>query len=361
MNKLLVAVAFVGLTAATGLADNPKAAQATKAPSKPASLKIGDRAPALKASKWLQGEEVKAFQPGKVYVVEFWATSCSPCIAGMPHMAELQAQYKHKGVTFIGYSAGDPDNTEEKVAAFVARRGPKLKYTFAWADDHATYDAWITAAGKEGIPYAFVVDKAGRIAYIGHPIYLGVVLPKVVTGVATPQAIRDEVAKIQEESLAISRTLDREPKAGLKALADFEAKYPPMAGIFPWVRAKLSYLPKFGNVGEAKEFAEAVVAKAIARGDPSALAMVSGILRSGDGKESMELMAVAVKAAEARVRMEGDKDAGALIDLASTYFVAGDKLRAKKYARKAVEAAAGESAARRQYIQQEARKLVDQK
>jgi thiol-disulfide isomerase/thioredoxin len=364
MNKLLIALAFMGLIAFTGRADNPKPAQANKAPSEKepaASLKVGDRAPALKASKWLQGEPVKEFEPGKVYVVEFWATWCSPCIAGMPHMAELQAQYKDKGVTFIGYSARDPDNTEEKVAAFVARRGPRLRYTFAWADDHATYDAWITAAGKEGIPYAFVVDKAGRIAYIGHPIYLGVVLPKVVTGVAKPQAISDEVGKIAEESLAVSRALDRDPKAGLKALADFEAKYPPMAGIFPWVRAKLSYLPKFGKVDEAKEFAEAVVAKAIAHDDPAALGMVSSILRLGDGKESKELMAVAVKAAEARVRMEGDKDAGGLINLASTYFVAGDKLKAKEHAQKAVEAAAGESAARRQYIEQEARKLGDEK
>jgi hypothetical protein len=70
---------------------------------------------------------------------------------------------------------------------------------------------------------------------------------------------------------------------------------------------------------------------------------------------------VAVKAAEARVRMEGDKDAGALIDLASTYFVAADKLKAKEYAQKAVEAAVGESAARRQYIEQEAKRLNDGK
>jgi thiol-disulfide isomerase/thioredoxin len=365
MRKLLVAAAVVGLIAATDRADIANADQDNKEPSKKekpaASLKVGDRAPTLKASKWLQGEEVKEFEPGKLYVVEFWATWCGPCIACMPHMAELQAQYKDRGVTFIGYSARDPDNTEEKVSAFVTRRGPKLKYTFAYGDDHATYDAWITAAGKEGIPWAFVVDKAGRIAFIGNPIYLGMVLPKVVAGGAEPQAVSDEVAKIQEEALALSRALDRDPKAGLKALADFEAKYPPMANIFPWVRARLGYLPKFGKVGEAKAFAEAVVAKAIAQHDPSALGMVSGILRSGDGKDSRELMAVAVKAAEARVRMEGDKDAGALINLASTYFVAADKVKAKEYARKAVEAAASESAERRQYIEQEARKLGDDK
>ena len=87
---------------------------------KPApSLKGGDPAPPLKVSKWLQGEPVKAFEPGKVYVVEFWATWCGPCIAFMPHLAELQAEYKDKSVTVIGFTArdvlGKPDHTEELV------------------------------------------------------------------------------------------------------------------------------------------------------------------------------------------------------------------------------------------------------
>src|SRR5262249_23769534 len=154
---------------ATGAASNPKPPQDPKEPSmkeKPApSLKLGDPAPALKASKWLQGEEVRQFELGRVYLVEFWATWCGPCVMIMPQTAELQATYKDKGVTVIGYSARDEKNTEEQVAAFVKKRGPKLAYTFAYADDRATYDAWMTAAGQNGIPCAFVVDQAGRIAY----------------------------------------------------------------------------------------------------------------------------------------------------------------------------------------------------
>src|SRR3954447_25972964 len=148
MRMLLAAAALAGL-AAPAAADDPKK-------DKPApTLKVGDPAPPLAASKWLQGPEVKEFAPGKVYVVEFWATWCGPCIVMMPHMAELQEQYKDKGVTFIGFSAGDPNNTEEKVSAFVKKRGPKLKYTFAYGDDRETYNAWMKAAGQGGIPCSF--------------------------------------------------------------------------------------------------------------------------------------------------------------------------------------------------------------
>jgi thiol-disulfide isomerase/thioredoxin len=81
------------------------------------TLKLGDPAPALRATKWLQGEEIRELERGKIYVVEFWATWCGWCIVYMSHSAELQAQYKNHGVTFIYYSARDPNNTEEKVSA----------------------------------------------------------------------------------------------------------------------------------------------------------------------------------------------------------------------------------------------------
>ena len=162
MRSLLALVAFIGLTA-IAVADDKKADKADppKKPEKPEpTLKVGDTAPSLKADAWLQGEPIKAFAPGNVYVVEFWATWCGPCIVMMPHMSEMQAAYKSKNVTFIGFTAKDPGNTRDKVEAFVTKRGPKLGYTFAYADDAETKDAWMKAAGQNGIPCSFVV--AGR-------------------------------------------------------------------------------------------------------------------------------------------------------------------------------------------------------
>ncbi|HEV3235363.1 MAG TPA: redoxin family protein, partial [Gemmataceae bacterium] len=75
---------------------------------KPAvSLKVGDPAPPLKVTKWLQGDAVTKFEPGKVYVVEFWATWCAACVGNMPHLAELQARYKDQGVTIIAFTSRD--------------------------------------------------------------------------------------------------------------------------------------------------------------------------------------------------------------------------------------------------------------
>jgi thiol-disulfide isomerase/thioredoxin len=329
------------------------------------SLKVGDLAPPLKVTKWLQGPEVKKFEPGKVYVVEFWAVWCGPCIGAMPHLAELQAEYKEKNVTVIGFTSrdilGKPEHSEKEVAEFMERRGKKFGYTFAYADDGTTAESWLTAAGREGIPCTFVVDKAGRIAYIGHPMFLSAVLPKVVEGVATAKQVGDEMAKIEAEFHDLSALLSRDPKTGLQAIKQFEAKYPQLIDFSPWVRVRLSYLPKYGESGEATKYAEALVAKAIKQKDVQVLRTASAILRLGDGKESQELLAIAVKAAEAEVLIDGGKDARSLINLADAHLASGDKAKAKEFAYKANDAASGESAAFREYIAKETVRLSAEK
>lgn len=324
MRSLLVLVALAGFVA-------PAAAQD--------KLKVGDKAPPVKATKWLQGTEVKEFAEGKVYVMEFWATWCGPCIVMMPHMGELQTQYK-KEVVFIGYSAKDPNNSQEKVTAFVEKRGPKLGYTFAYADDRDTYDAWMKAAGRNGIPCCFVVDKVGKIAYIGHPMYLDVVLPKVVAGKWT-EADVEAVNGIEKEVNAVfMATRDMDPEVFLKTLGAFEKAHPELASIPYFQGPKLSSLIKAKKTDEAKKMAEALIAKGIKTDDSGVLRTVAGAL--GTAKDNKEFLALAVKAAEAGVKVAGEKDAVALYFLAEAYFASGDKAKAKETGAKAVAAADNE-------------------
>ena len=63
------------------------------------TLDVGSPAPELDVEYWLSRgtgnrfPKVTKFEPGKVYVVEFWATWCPPCIASMPHLSQLQNKY----------------------------------------------------------------------------------------------------------------------------------------------------------------------------------------------------------------------------------------------------------------------------
>src|SRR2546425_1106795 len=72
-------------------------------------LGLGDPAPKLEVKSFVKGEPVKGFEPGKNYVVEFWATWCPPCRTSIPHLTELQK--KHPDVIFIGVSVFERDSS----------------------------------------------------------------------------------------------------------------------------------------------------------------------------------------------------------------------------------------------------------
>jgi thiol-disulfide isomerase/thioredoxin len=349
MRRLLAVIVLAGFVVVAN-AEDPKKDEPKKEDGP--KLKVGDPAPPLKADKWLQGPEVKEFASGKIYVVEFWATWCGPCIVMMPHMSEMQIEYRDKGVTFIGFSAKDPGNTAEKVTEFVSKRGPKLGYTFCYGDNRETYDAWMTAAKQNGIPCSYVVDQNGKIAYIGHPMYLDVVLPKVVAGtwseadVKNLKAVETDVNSVftalnKPEVEGRRNKLDEaETKAlveeALKALADFDAKYPKLASIPYFISPRISLLVKIKKFDEAKKMASEVMAKAVSKDDPTALRSVSAAMRSAPDQK--ELVAISLKAALAGLKMAGEKDLGSLLNVADAYFVSGDKAKAREYGAKAVEA-----------------------
>jgi len=177
-------------------------------------LTIGDPAPPIKVSKFVKGEKVEKFEPGQIYVVEYWATWCGPCIVSIPHLSELQKKYKD--VTFIGVSVFE--NDQAKVEPFVKEMGDKMAYRVAMDEvpdggnrgDGKMAVSWMKAAEEGGIPTAFIVNKEGKIAWIGHPMQMDQPLDKIVSGDYDLQAAaskRMEEKAAQRKMTELSREL----------------------------------------------------------------------------------------------------------------------------------------------------------
>src|SRR6185369_3029052 len=145
-------------------------------------LSIGDAAPALSVEKWVKGDAITGFEKGKVYIVEFWATWCGPCKASMPHLSELQKEYKSKGLTIIGMASTGWEKELSKVEEMVKDKGDTMGYTVAWDKDGATNNAYMKASKQRGIPTSFVVDQKGNLAWLGHPMQLDFVIDDVLAG-----------------------------------------------------------------------------------------------------------------------------------------------------------------------------------
>jgi thiol-disulfide isomerase/thioredoxin len=176
--KLMMAVSAlaVGVTLAAREAQEP-------------TVKVGGPAPALQVSKWVQGEPVQAFERNKAYIVEFWATWCGPCKTSIPHVNEIYTKFKDKRLVIIGQNVWESNVPD--VERFVLQMGEKMTYRVALDQVPEGKDSregkmaqtWMTAADLHGIPAAFLVDKQGRIAWIGQPMELKeTVIEQVLAG-----------------------------------------------------------------------------------------------------------------------------------------------------------------------------------
>ncbi len=312
----------------------------TLATAQEGKLKCGDSAPPLAVSNWLHGSEIKGFEPGHVYVVEFWATWCGPCIQIMPHMGDLQDEYQDKGVTFIGF-ASEANDKEPKVREFVEKHGAKLGYAFAFDSGSETHTAYMKASGQNGIPCSFVVDKHGKIAYIGHPFFLDFVLPKVLGGTWDPKADAQTIATADKEfdaAYAKMMTSTKSAQAGLDAMTKYAAKWPLFANNAYMMPAKLGLLVRAKQFPEAKELAEKLIAKAIRRADTSGLRGVSTALRDDAAKGHADLTALAIDALEASNEIDRD-NLDTLLNLLEAYAFADDQTKVKELGPKVVAAA----------------------
>ena len=165
MRKLLAATLLFGLTACSS-ADDKKDKDKER---EPKTLKVGDPAPPLKVAAWLNGEEIKSFAPGKVYVLDFWATWCGPCIMMMPHLAELGREYKDKGLVVVGLYHHKSDAPLDPAA--VKRSAEELGFRFPVAIDPGwkTLRRWWLATGdRRWTSVSFLLDRRGVVRFV-HP------------------------------------------------------------------------------------------------------------------------------------------------------------------------------------------------
>ncbi len=199
--RQLLAVVPVVLVGSVGLAQPvpapaPAVAPVTQA-AVPKPLNIGDAAPVPDIASWVKGSPVK-FETGKVYVVEFWATWCGPCRVNIPKLTALQQKYPDKKLTVIGVSVDQGADNLEKVRAFVEKQGQKMEYTVA-LDAGGTMRDYMMAVNRGGIPYAFVVDGAGKLAWHGHPDDgLKLVAAEVVAGTFDAKKHAERAQKFME-------------------------------------------------------------------------------------------------------------------------------------------------------------------
>ena len=90
---------------------------------------------------------------GKVVVLNFWATWCTPCIAEMPSLQGLRDRTADLGVRFACISSEEPD----AVRKFIDKRAIELPMYFLVGEPPECFTS-------RAIPATYVLDRTGMIA-----------------------------------------------------------------------------------------------------------------------------------------------------------------------------------------------------
>jgi len=94
---------------------------------------------------------------GKVVLVDFWATWCTPCKASFPVMDELQKQYGTNGLVIVAVSVDEKKSEMEKYL----KKNPVSFVTL-----HDSSQKLVAAADVATMPTSFLIDRTGKIRFV---------------------------------------------------------------------------------------------------------------------------------------------------------------------------------------------------
>lgn len=84
---------------------------------------------------------LKNLSEDTIYVVNFWATWCAPCVAELPFFEKLNTKYIDKNIKTVLVSIDSPKNLESKVKPFLIKKGITTEVvlladskTYKWID-----------------------------------------------------------------------------------------------------------------------------------------------------------------------------------------------------------------------------------
>lgn len=145
--------------------------------------------------KDLAGNEVKSstlFGENTVTVVNFWFTTCSPCVGELAELEALNKQLAEKGGAVVGINSFTLDGDKAAIAEakdILTKKG--VSYKNIWFDSKS--EAGEFTSGLYSYPTTYVVDKNGNI--VGEPI----------VGAITGQKQAQTLQKLIDQAIANSK------------------------------------------------------------------------------------------------------------------------------------------------------------
>jgi thiol-disulfide isomerase/thioredoxin len=113
---------------------------------------------------------------GKVILVDFWATWCSPCKEELPRVKKMYSDYHAKGLEVLGVSC---DNSGDDLKKFLAA-DPDMPWPQLFDEKTAGWHPLATSYGITGIPTMFLIDRQGILRTVDARSQMEDLIPKLL-------------------------------------------------------------------------------------------------------------------------------------------------------------------------------------
>jgi thiol-disulfide isomerase/thioredoxin len=107
--------------------------------------------------------EVLADKTGKVVLVNFWASWCTPCLKEIPTLVELAERYRDQGFELVPVSLDDPGDIEVIVVPFLNRWFPDFSSYTRLDLDMDTVVSVVDPAWNEILPTSYIINRDGTV------------------------------------------------------------------------------------------------------------------------------------------------------------------------------------------------------
>ena len=109
-----------------------------------------------------------------LYVVNFWATWCAPCVKELPEFERARQAYASQKVSVLLVSMDDKADLAKKVNPFVRNRKIQSRVVLL---DEPDLNAWVDQVAPEwsgALPMTLILNKQRNVRqYIGRPVKEG--------------------------------------------------------------------------------------------------------------------------------------------------------------------------------------------
>lgn len=118
------------------------------------------------------GEIVDPTTTGKITIINFWGTWCTPCVAELPYFEQIADEYGEDVMVIAIHSTGQ----KSTAPGYIAEHYPDASMLFSWdlgEESNFNGDYYLALGGTGAYPVTFILDENGYIAssYIGSVTY----------------------------------------------------------------------------------------------------------------------------------------------------------------------------------------------